>query len=154
MQWTKKWPLFRQIRFVYFLKIFFCRPFQTHCPQIRTFALQWSLHEVHATTRAQKYHVLRFRSIMRDAKRISTAFCGRILSAPRKNDRESETKTQNRQGFVWCGGCWSGYDEKTAKNSFRGIQSWISNYFPFVRLEKMFFPKEGSLEDRGTIFHG
>ena len=27
------------------------------------------------------------------------------------------------------------------------------NYFPFVRLEKMFFPKEGSLEDRGNI-HG
>ena len=29
-----------------------------------------------------------------------------------------------------------------------------SNYFPFVRLEKMFFPREGSLEDRGNIFHG
>ena len=27
------------------------------------------------------------------------------------------------------------------------------NYFPFVRLEKMFFPEEGSLEDRGNIFH-
>ena len=29
-----------------------------------------------------------------------------------------------------------------------------SNFFPFVCLEKMFFPKEGSLEDRGNIFHG
>ena len=28
------------------------------------------------------------------------------------------------------------------------------NYFPFVRLEKMFFPAEGPLEDRGNIFHG
>ena len=28
-----------------------------------------------------------------------------------------------------------------------------SNYFPFVRLEKMFFPKESSLEDRSNIFH-
>ena len=27
------------------------------------------------------------------------------------------------------------------------------NYFPFGRLEKMFFPEEGSLEDRGNI-HG
>ena len=27
------------------------------------------------------------------------------------------------------------------------------NYSPFVRLEKMFFPEEGSLEDRGNI-HG
>ena len=29
-----------------------------------------------------------------------------------------------------------------------------SNYFPFVCLEKMFFPKEGSVENRGKIFHG
>ena len=29
-----------------------------------------------------------------------------------------------------------------------------SNYFPFVCLRKMFVPKEGSLEDKGNIFHG
>ena len=29
----------------------------------------------------------------------------------------------------------------------------VRNYFPFVRLEKMFFPAEGPLEDRGYIFH-
>ena len=34
--------------------------------------------------------------------RSSTAFCGRILSALRKKDGESGTKTQNRQGFVCC----------------------------------------------------
>ena len=36
---------------------------------------------------------------------------------------------------------WRDYDNKR-------------NYFPFVRLEKkkMFFPEEGSLEDRGNIF--
>ena len=28
------------------------------------------------------------------------------------------------------------------------------NYFPFAHLEKMFFPAEGPLEDRGNIFHG
>ena len=36
---------------------------------------------------------------------------------------------------------WRDYDNKR-------------NYFPFVRLEKMFFHEEGSLEDRGNIFHG
>ena len=35
---------------------------------------------------------------------------------------------------------WRDYDNKR-------------NYFPFVRLEKMFFPEEGSLEDRSNI-HG
>ena len=34
---------------------------------------------------------------------------------------------------------WRDYDNKR-------------NYFPFVRLEKMFFPEEGSLEDRGNIY--
>ena len=29
-----------------------------------------------------------------------------------------------------------------------------NNYFPFVRLEKMFFPAKGPLKDRGNIFHG
>ena len=31
--------------------------YQTHCPQMWTFALQWSLHGVYATARAQKYCV-------------------------------------------------------------------------------------------------
>ena len=92
----------------------------------------------------------------------STAFCGRILSGLRKKDGECGTKTQNRQGFVGCWGCWSGYDAKTAKIHFVGFSheydEWRDydnkrNYFPFVRLEKMFFPEEGSLEDRGNI-HG
>ena len=34
---------------------------------------------------------------------------------------------------------WRDYDNKR-------------NYFPFVRLEKMFFPEEGWLEDRGNIY--
>ena len=84
----------------------------------------------------------------------STVFCVIILSAPRKKDGESGTKTQNRQGFVWCWGYWSGYDAKTAENAFRGFSheydEWRDydnerNYFPFVRLEKMFFRAEGLL---------
>ena len=93
----------------------------------------------------------------------SRSFVEEMCQLRQKKDGESGTKTQNRQGFVWCWGYWSGYDAKTAKNSFRGIQSRIDewrdydserNYFPFVRLEKMFFPAEGPLEDRGNIFHG
>ena len=34
---------------------------------------------------------------------------------------------------------WRDYDDK-------------GNYFPFVRLEKMFFPEEGWLEDRANIY--
>ena len=57
----------------------------------------------------------------------STAFCGRIMLAPRKKKiwRKWKKKTQNRQGFACCWGCWSGYDAKTAKNLLRGIQSRI-----------------------------
>ena len=71
-----------------------------------------------------------------------------------KKDGESGTKTQNRQGFVWCWGYWSGYDGKRAENAFRGFSheydEWRDydnerNYFPFVRLEKMFFRAEGLL---------
>ena len=96
---------------------------------MRTFALQWSLDGVYATARVQRYYVFTItnkhgRSTEANVM-SSTAFCGRILSAPRKKDGESGTKTQNRQGFVCCWSCWSRYDAKTAKNSFRGIQSRI-----------------------------
>ena len=52
---------------------------------------------------------------------------------------------------------------ENSENSFRGFSheydEWRDydnerNYFPFVRLEKMFFLAEGPLEDRGNIFHG
>ena len=52
---------------------------------------------------------------------------------------------------------------ENSENSFRGFSheydEWRDydnerNYFPFVRLEKMFFPAEGPLEDRGNIFTG
>ena len=55
----------------------------------------------------------------------STAFCRTILSAARKKDGERGTKTQNRRRFLWCWGYLIGYDAKTAKNSFSGIQSRI-----------------------------
>ena len=81
----------------------------------------------------------------------STAFCGRILLAPRKKDGESGTKTQNRQGFA--------YDvevievdttRKQLKIHFVGFSheyvEWRDydserNYFPFVHLEKNVFPR-------------
>ena len=52
---------------------------------------------------------------------------------------------------------------ETAKIHFKGFSHEYDesrdydnerNYFPFVRLEKLLFSEEGSLEDRGNIFHG
>ena len=45
------------IRIYFLIKWIFSNPYQTHCPQIRTFALQWSLHGLYATGRAQRYYV-------------------------------------------------------------------------------------------------
>ena len=80
----------------------------------------------------------------------STAFCGRILSAPRKKDGESGTKTQNSD-FYDIGVIELDTTRKQLKIHFAGIShgydEWRDydnerNYFPFVRLEKMFFPAE------------
>ena len=133
---------------------------------MRTFAIQWSLHGVYATGRAQRYYISPSPINMGDRpKRMSCLlrrFVEEFCQLCEKKDRESGTKTQNRQGFVCCWGCWSGYDAKTAKIHFVGFSheydEWRDydnkrNYFPFVRLEKLFFPEEGSLEDRGNI-HG
>ena len=94
----------------------------------------------------------------------STAFCGRILSAPRKKKMEKverkrktdrdlyvvevvEVDTTRNQLKIHFVGFSHEYDEWRDYDNKR-------NYFPFVRLEKMFFPEEGSLEDKGNIFHG
>ena len=96
----------------------------------------------------------------------STAFCGRIMLAPRKKkygesgkkkkrktDRDLhvvevvEVDTTRKQQKIHFVGFNHEYDEWRDYNNKR-------NYFPFVLLEKMFFPEEGSLEDRGNIFHG
>ena len=63
------WTLSRRVvfawigRFLIFYSIYGTKvpacvgAYQTHCPQMRTFALQWSLHGVYATGRAQRYYV-------------------------------------------------------------------------------------------------
>ena len=138
------------------------KAYQTHCPQMRTFALQWSLQWSVCYRACAK--VLRFTITNKHGRSTetnvmsSTAFCGRIQSAVPKKDGESGAKTQSWQGFVSCWGCWSGYDAKTARNSFsHEYDEWRDydnkrNYFPFVCLEKMFLPEEGLLEDRGNIY--
>ena len=103
-------------------------PYQTDCPQMRTVALQWSLHGVYAITRAQKYHVLIKINMDNRPRRMSCPprrFVKEFCQLREKKDGESGTNTQNSQEFVWCGGCWSGCDAKTPKKSFRGIQSRI-----------------------------
>ena len=88
-----------------------------------------------------------------------------VLSAPRKKDGESGTKTQNRQRFLWCWGYWIGYDAKTAKNSFRGIQSRIRSMsgvitmikgitFPSFAWKKCFSPRKVSGRIEETFFTG
>ena len=71
----------------------------------------------------------------------------------RKTDRDLyavevvEVDTTRKQLKIHLVGFSHEYDEWRYYDNKR-------NYFSFVRLEKMFFPKEGSLEDRGNIFHG
>ena len=54
---------------------------------------------------------------------------------------EEDTTRKQQKRFSHEYDEWRDYDNKT-------------NYFPFIRLVKMFFPEEGSLEGRGNIFHG
>ena len=58
-----------------------------------------------------------------------------------------ELDTTRKQLKIHFAGISHGYDEWRDYDNER-------NYFPFVRLEKMFFLAEGPLEDRGNIFHG
>ena len=136
-------------------------PYQTHCPQKRTFALQWSLHGVYATGRAQRYYVSLSQINIRKSclpRRFVEEFCQLCeqkmekVEQKRKTDRHlyvvevvevDTTRKQLKNRFV---GFSHEYDEWRDYDNKR-------NYFPFVRLEKMFFPEEGSLEDRGNI-HG
>ena len=93
----------------------------------------------------------------------STVFCGRILSAPRKKDGEVEPKRKTDMEFYVVEVVELDTTRKQLKIHFVGFgheyDEWRDydnerNYFPFVRLEKMFFPEQGSPEDRGNIFLG
>ena len=70
----------------------------------------------------------------------------------RKKDRDLyvvevvEVDTTRKQLKIRSVGFSQEYDEWRDYDNER-------NYFPFVRLEKMFFPAEGPLENRGSIFH-
>ena len=134
---------------------------------MRTFALQWSLHGVYAKAPAERYCVLPSKIDMGDrTKRMSCPprrFVEEFCQLREKKMEKVERKRKTEKGFVWCWGYWSVYDAKTAKIHFVGFSheydEWRDydnerNYFPFVRLEKMFFSPEGPLEDRGNIFHG
>ena len=56
-----------------------------------------------------------------------------------------ELDTTRKQLKIHFAGISHGYDEWRDSDNER-------NYFPFVRLQKMFFPAEGPLEERGYIF--
>ena len=131
---------------------------------MRTFALQWSLHGVSATARAQRYYVSPSQINMGDRpKRISCLprrfvdeFCQlrektmEKVEGKRKTDMDLyvvevvEVDTTRKQLKIHFVGFSHEYDEWRDYDNKR-------NYFPFVHLGKMFFPEEGSLEDRGNI---
>ena len=96
----------------------------------------------------------------------STAFCGGQFCPLREKKMEKvERKRKNRQRFLWCWVYWIGYDAKTAKNSFRGIQSRIRSMsgvitmikgisFPSFAWKKCFSPRKVSGRIEETFFTG
>ena len=123
---------------------------------MRTFALQWSLHGVYSTARAQRYYFSPSLINMGDRPKrmwcVPRRFVEEFCQLREKPERDLyvvevvEVDTTRKQlkihflGFSHEYDEWRDYDNK-------------GNYFPFVRMEKMFFPEEGSLEDWGNIFH-
>ena len=63
--------------------------YQTHCPQMRTFALQWSLHGVYATARAQKY------CVSPSPRRFVEEFCQLREKKMEKVERKRKTDRDN-----------------------------------------------------------
>ena len=130
---------------------------------MRTLALQWSLHGVYVTARAQRYYVSPSQISMGDRpkrmsclpRRFVEEFCQlrekkmEKVERKRKTDRDLyvvevvEVDTTRKQLKIHFVGFSHEYDEWRDYENKR-------NYFLFVRLEKMFFPEEGSLENRGN----
>ena len=141
-------------------------PYQTHCPQMRIFALQWSLHGVYATARAWRYYVSQSQINMGDRpKRMSCPpryFVEEFCQLREKKDEESKTKTQNRHGVVWCWGCWIGYVAKTAKksiswdsitNTMSGVITIMKGItFPSFAWKKCFSPSKVRWRIEATFF--
>ena len=121
---------------------------------------------MYATGRAQRYYVSPSQINMGDRpkrmscipRRFVEEFCQLCekkmekVERKRKTDRDLyvvevvEVDTTRKQLKIHFVGFSHEYDEWRDYDNKR-------NYFPFVRLEKMFFPQEGSLEDRSNI-HG
>ena len=96
----------------------------------RTFALQWSLHGVYATARAQRYCVSPSQINMGDQPKRMSCPPRRFVedssvSSAKKWWRKWNENAKQTEISMMFWGYWSGYDAKTAKNSFRGIQSRI-----------------------------
>ena len=121
---------------------------------------------MYATARAQRYCVSPNKHGRSTEANVmsSTAFCGgqfcqlrekkmEKVERKRKTDRDFydvgviEVDTTRKQLNIHFAGFSHEYDEWREYDDKR-------NYFPFVCLEKMFFPAESPREDRGNIFHG
>ena len=135
--------------------------YESHCPQMRTFALQWSLHGMYATARAQRFYVSPSQINMGDRpKRMSCpprCFVKEFCQLREKKMEQVERKSKTDGDLYDVEVVEVDRTRKQLKIRFVGFShqynEWHdynneSNYFPFVRLEKMFFPEEGLLEDR------
>ena len=139
--------------------------YQSHCPQMRTFALQWSLHGVYATVRVQRYHVSPSQINMGNRpKRMSCpprCFVEEFCQLHEKKMEKVEWKSKTGRRLSDVDVVEVNTTRKQLKIHFVGFSheynEWRDydnerHYFPFVRLEKVFFPEEGSLEDRREVF--
>ena len=92
----------------------------------------------------------------------STAFCGRILSAPKKMEKVKRKRKTDRDLYD-VGVIEVDTTRKPLKIHFVGFSheydKWRDyynerNYFPFVRLEKMFSPRKVRWRIEATFFTG
>ena len=83
----------------------------------------------------------------------STVFCGRILSVLRKKKKEKvERKRKTDRDLYVVEVVEVDKTRKQLKIHFVGFNHEYDEWREYVPLEKMFFPEEGSLEDRGNIY--
>ena len=141
-----------------------CKAYQTHFPQMRTFALQWSLHGVYATGRAQRYYVSPSQINMGDRpkrmsclpRRFVEEFCQlrekkmEKVERKRKTDRDLyvvevvEVDTTRKQfKFI-------SWDSVT--NTMNGVITIIKGItFPSFAWKKCFFPRKGRWRIEATF---
>ena len=141
---------------------------QTHCPKNEDISssviITWSVW-YSACAKVLCFTITKKHGRSTEANVMSsTAFCRRQFCQLREKKMEKvERKRKTDRDFYDVGVIEVDTTRKQLKIHFAGFSheydEWRDydnerNCFPFVRLEKMFFPAEGPLEARGNIFPG